>query len=962
MKGSTIKKIIFRLTASLGSSFIMIVAVLGLTPQYSMALAATTANAANPCVSAPAPAQWKHVVVLMFENKSYTSVIGSTAAPYINSLVSKCGTSSPATSAKNGWHDSNYRVDGTSDGSYVSKPSYATLTSGVPPSVHGLKDDNYATTTSVNNIYNQLNQAGKTFKDYYNAGAGGCSVNFSGGYHDAIRYYTNVASICSAHDFPLSTFMTDVNSGNLPAFSFILPTNSQNMHDNSVASGDAWAQSFLDPLLNSAQYNSGDTAIFFLWDEDTPIPNVLIAPSIVAGSKVPLQTGNPISHFSALRTWEEMLGLPFIGNVGQAPSLLSYYNGGGAPVPTTPPTAGPSPTPSRTPTPTPVPAGVDLIVTNVSWSPTSPVAGQAVTFSATIKNQGTGPTTAGVINGVRFSVDGVLGPWSDNNTSSIPAGGSITVTANGGPSGATYTPATAKTYTVQAFIDDQNRIVETNESNNTLSASMVVGNTGSTPVPTSGCPILPTDKGTATTSLNIATAGTYAIWSRMMAADSTNNSYYLQIDNSCGIDVGDNSTLSASAWTWLTYRDGNTASKTTVNLTAGSHVIKMIGKESGVKLDKLIFLTDQTCVPTGFGDNCTVAATATPATQPTVTTAPVTNTPTPRPTTATTPTSTAGSDLVVTDIIYSPSEPLPGDQVTFSATIKNQGTTATPNGVIHGVRFYVNGTPSTWSDNRTASIPAGASVTVTANGSPTGVATWTAGTAGVYTIRAFVDDQNRISESNETNNNFERPLTVMSGVTPTPNPTNTPMPTATPVPNSIRAAVTLLLHGIGKAGDNVSPGSTGNTTPVTPQRSVVLQFINSQNVVVSQATGLVTYNNTTGDFRGTIDAGVALPSGTYIVKAKSPNYLSSQIGSFFTLSQGQTTTLPTASLIVGDSNNDNVMNILDYNILLDCYSVFEPAKNCDATKQKQADLNDDGKVNTIDTTLWQREISVQIGN
>jgi len=181
------------------------------------------------------------------------------------------------------------------------------------------------------------------------------------------------------------------------------------------------------------------------------------------------------------------------------------------------------------------------------------------------------------------------------------------------------------------------------------------------------------------------------------------------------------------------------------------------------------------------------------------------------------------------------------------------------------------------------------------------------------------------------------------------------------LPNSIKVAVTLLLHGIGKAGDNVAPGSTGNLTPQTPQRNVTLQFINSQSSVVAQATGLISYNNTTGDFRGVIDAGTSLPSGTYQVKIKSPNYLTSQIGSFFTLTQGQTTTFPTTSLVVGDSNNDNLLNILDYNILLDCYSVFEPAKNCDATKQKTADLNDDGKVNTADTTLWQREISVQSG-
>ncbi len=276
------------------------------------------ANAANPCIGAPAPVQWKHIVVLMFENRYYNEVIGP--APYITGLANKCATAPK-------WNDADFRVDGSKDGTYLSKPNYATLTSGVSPSVHGLTNDAYGTTTNVDNIYNQLNLAGLTFKDYYESGPGGCSVRFSGDYHDPIRYYTNVASICDAHDVPLATFMDDVNSGNLPAFSMLLPTNQHNMHSNSVASGDQYAQSILDPLLNSQAYANGDLAIFFVWDEDTPIPNIILAPSIVPGTKMTVSAGNPISHFSALRTWDEMLGLPLLGDTGSAPSLLPYLKG-----------------------------------------------------------------------------------------------------------------------------------------------------------------------------------------------------------------------------------------------------------------------------------------------------------------------------------------------------------------------------------------------------------------------------------------------------------------------------------------------------------------------------------------------------------------------------------------------------------------------------------------------------------
>ena len=243
------------------------------------------ANAANPCIGASAPAHWHHIVVLMMENKKYGDVIGP--APYITSLANKCATSTD-------WKDANFRVDGSRDGKYNSKPNYATLTSGLSPSAHGLLNDKYPTTSDVDNIYSQLNQAGLSFKDYYEGDPGGCSVRFSGDYHDPLRYYTNVADICDQHDVPLSTFIADLKSGNLPAFSMLLPTKDNSMHDNSVASGDEYVKSILDPLLNSKEYANGDLAIFLLWDENTPIPNVMLAPSITPETKIVIHDGNPV--------------------------------------------------------------------------------------------------------------------------------------------------------------------------------------------------------------------------------------------------------------------------------------------------------------------------------------------------------------------------------------------------------------------------------------------------------------------------------------------------------------------------------------------------------------------------------------------------------------------------------------------------------------------------------------------
>jgi chitodextrinase len=307
------------------------------------------ASSTTPCVSAPPPPHWNHVILLMFENHTWDQVIGAKdsrgnlLAPYITDLASKCGGSYSGTTGAtptNNWHDANYKVDGSFDGDYNSKPSYAVLTNGQSASVTGLVDDTYGTVANVDNIFNEARAAGLDAKSFYDGPSSTtpcASSNFDGGYHDPIRYYTDLGgqssdptTYCNTHDKTLTDFSTALNGGTLPAFSVILPTNGENMHDTTVSSiqtGDSWAKNFLPSVLDSAQYKSGDTAIFFLWDEETAIPNVLIAPSVIAGARVPTLSGNPVSHFSALRTFEEMLGLPLLGDAGKAPSLLGFFNG-----------------------------------------------------------------------------------------------------------------------------------------------------------------------------------------------------------------------------------------------------------------------------------------------------------------------------------------------------------------------------------------------------------------------------------------------------------------------------------------------------------------------------------------------------------------------------------------------------------------------------------------------------------
>lgn len=117
-------------------------------------------------------------------------------------------------------------------------------------------------------------------------------------------------------------------------------------------------------------------------------------------------------------------------------------------------------------------------------------------------------------------------------------------------------------------------------------------------------------------------------------------------------------------------------------------------------------------------------------------------------------------DLVVLSVSAAPANPAPGQPVTFSATVQNQGAVATPDSTVVGVGFYVNGGGSTsWVTY--PKLQPGQIVTLTANDGPGGSPFWTA-TTGTHALVAIVDDANRISEAAENNNSTMMPLFIGS--------------------------------------------------------------------------------------------------------------------------------------------------------------------------------------------------------
>jgi hypothetical protein len=198
--------------------------------------------------------------------------------------------------------------------------------------------------------------------------------------------------------------------------------------------------------------------------------------------------------------------------------------------------------------------------------------------------------------------------------------------------------------------------------------------------------------------------------------------------------------------------------------------------------------------------------------------------------------------------------------------------------------------------------------------------------------------------------------------TPTPTivqPTSVVPPTATPtpIPGDTVVNVVLGLHGIGTAGDSAAPNSDGNMDPLHTTRTITLTIFNSQNQQIASQQGSVAYNSGTGRFTGSVNLGSQFTSGLYTVKIQTSQYLRGLVSGIQTINAGQTNTLPYTTLVAGDVNGDNQINILDYNILMGCYSDLLPAVSCTSANNVLSDLNDDGNVNQFDYNLFLRELS-----
>jgi phosphatidylinositol-3-phosphatase len=266
---------------------------------------------------------YKHVIWIWMENHSYNSIIGSSRAPYVNSLATECGLAA------------NYH-----NVSHPSLPNYVSATSGLGYRAIAKFDRDCnpvpGCVTPAASIFGQ----GETWKAYQESMPSNCHKANSGKYavrHNPLPYFTRLRG-CATFDVPYARLAGDLSAGRLPAFSFVTPNLIDDMHNSSVAVGDKWLAANLPAILTSHEYTSGSTAVFITWDEGEGgtatkcatnttdvgchVATIVISPSTRRGTR----SAKLFNHYSLLGTAEQLLGLPALGKAASSPTMTSAFN------------------------------------------------------------------------------------------------------------------------------------------------------------------------------------------------------------------------------------------------------------------------------------------------------------------------------------------------------------------------------------------------------------------------------------------------------------------------------------------------------------------------------------------------------------------------------------------------------------------------------------------------------------
>jgi len=314
-------------------TLVLVVALAGLLTSFAVGAlrAQDTANKRMSHASAASAAlpAFKHIFIIVLENKAYDQVVGNQQASYLNALARQYGLAS-----------NYYGVR------YPSLPNYLALLGG---DTFGVTSNCTDCFVDQPNLVDQLETAGKSWKGYMESMPSPCFVGDAPPLyrqkHNPFIYFDSVRTDPArcAKIVPFTEFATDLHANALPDFVWITPNMCNDGHDCAVSASDAWLRTWVPQILQSPAWQDNG-ALFITFDEGKKgdgrccvyaeggrIVTLVISPL----GKPAFSSDIAYDHYSLLRTIEQAWNLPLLGKAACdcSPAMTDFFQPSAAHMP-----------------------------------------------------------------------------------------------------------------------------------------------------------------------------------------------------------------------------------------------------------------------------------------------------------------------------------------------------------------------------------------------------------------------------------------------------------------------------------------------------------------------------------------------------------------------------------------------------------------------------------------------------
>jgi phospholipase C len=292
------------------------------TPSVTPSIVPTGTLTATPKVTetpVPLVPKFEHIIIVVFENKEFGTVINNPQMPYFNQLAK-----------------SNTLLTQFYAETHPSLPNYLAMIGG---DTYGVTFDCTSCIEDGPTLPDLIEAAGLTWKTYQEDMPSPCFAGAEAGdyamKHNPFVYFKPIrldAVRCIWSVVPLTQLSVDLTAGTLPNYVFITPNQCNDAHDCPVNIADSWLKGLMDQLLPPLDVEGKPYLIVLTWDEGQGnhsccglpaeaggrIATILVSPQVKNG----FEDATPYTHYSLLKTIAEAWHLSYLGHAADAENVL----------------------------------------------------------------------------------------------------------------------------------------------------------------------------------------------------------------------------------------------------------------------------------------------------------------------------------------------------------------------------------------------------------------------------------------------------------------------------------------------------------------------------------------------------------------------------------------------------------------------------------------------------------------